>query len=125
MCLLSRFPPPLQGAAAVDVPGSGVPALAQDPGVSQTVQPDATLPRIARRPIVNWVPDLPTLAWAEAALDITEWTEADRTAIEEMYVSDPAYEHLFTAVPTPDSLYKSMTHSLTKERDYLFFEGYC
>ena len=110
---------PLQGDARVCVPGIGGSASAPTPTPLHSIVPDASLPRISRGPAVNWDPDLPTLAWAESALDNTEWTKEDRDAINSEFTSDPAYEHLFTAVPMPSSMYKAMDNEIAKKRDYL------
>ena len=111
---------PLQGAARVDVPGGGAPACADKSGTSRRVLPDASLPRISRCPPVNWDPDLPTLAWAESALDVIEWSVAEREAIEKEFVTDPEYEHIFTAVPCPEDMHKAMKlFGMDKQRDYL------
>ena len=117
--------PTLPGAARSVIPGGGdsnaamssAPELPTNP---QVVAPDPSLPSLSSRAPQNWSPDLSTLAWVDNCLDTKEWTEADRAAIVVQHSPDPDLDHLFTAVPTPDSLVKAMESSVTKERDYLF-----
>ena len=108
-------------AAHVDIPGSsGVAVAGGAPDTPLIVAPDPTLPLPSERPPVNWSPDPSLLAWADRALDSVEWTEAQRLAIQKEFSPRPEFDHLFTAVPTPDSLTTAMEHPVTVKRDYLF-----
>ena len=118
-----------------DVPGSSgvsVSAPTGAPEVPLIVAPDPSLPLPSERPPVTFTPDPPLMSWAVEALDTVEWTEEQRKAIVAKFSTVPEYDHVFTAVPTPECFIEAMEDPVQVKRDFLlkrkvaddfFFEG--
>ena len=100
------------GSAATDTAATS-PSLAAP-------MPDASLPSSSIRPPHNWNPDPEVLAWAVQTLDLCEWSKEDRAMFEKKYSTDPAHDHLFTAVANPPDLLNTLRSKVMTNKDYYF-----
>ena len=100
------------GLAATDSAATSVPLAAP--------MPDASLPSSSTRPPINWNPDPEVLAWGVQTLDLCEWSKEDRAMFEKKYSTDPAHDHVFTAVANPPDLLNTLRSKTMTNKDYFF-----